>query len=717
MIRRGIPGSFAGYWQFAGFLKQSLIIFFILISGSLLSQVVRLSGHISDTDSNLVVGATVIVKGTTLGAVTDSKGFFQINKIKPGTYTLRISLLSYETQEKTVSLVKENSTVDIKLQESNINLNEVVITGTKSEKSLKNVPVITQVISGLKMRELGITNVADALQIMVPGLDVSQFGTRVSITMQGMDAKYVLFLIDGERIAGEVNGDIDYSMLNLENIDRIEVIKGASSSLYGSNAIGGVINIITRKITEPFEGKLFGRYSAYNELISGGGISLKKGMIGSRTGFNYSRTDGYDLTADSQYEWTQNPYSSLSLNQKFEITPGPRFMLTPYAGYYQFERGNVSARPAHDLYQDFKAGLRGKYYTEKHSFDFSYYRDQYNTYNILELLDNSKDLVSYDIIQTLRTQGNFNVSDRNNLIAGLEYNYESLYSIRNEGGLKGVGEAVMYVQEDLQIWDRWNIVAGIRASNHSSYGFNAAPKISLLFRQGLFNFRTSAGTGFRSPSLKELYMNFDHFGEWYIIGNQDLKPETSRYISGSAEFLKPWNNSSVTVYHNTLDNMITDRWLPDSAQLTRQYQNVASASVNGVDIISKQKIWRGLWLSTGYSYVRSIDEQTELQLYGTTKHSGSISADYNYRKKDYSLTAQVYCKLMGEKFYEITDDSLYMDRAYTSFRATVSQEYKWVRVAVGIDNLFDVVLPQNLDFISPGRRFFVGLSIDFGKMK
>jgi outer membrane receptor for ferrienterochelin and colicins len=150
--------------------------------------------------------------------------------------------------------------------------------------------------------------------------------------------------------------------------------------------------------------------------------------------------------------------------------------------------------------------------------------------------------------------------------------------------------------------------------------------------------------------------------------------------------------------------------------LTRQYQNVASATVYGVDIISKQKIWRGLSLSSGYSYVHSTDDQTGLQLYGTTRHSGSISADYNYHKKDYSLTAQIYCKLMGEKFYEITDDSLYMDRAYSSFRVTVSQEYKWVRVAVGIDNLFDVVLPQNLDFISPGRRFFVGLSIDFGKM-
>lgn len=698
-------------------MKQFLFLFLLLIPGVVYSQDANLSGHITGIDSSFVSGATIVLKGTTRGTIADSKGFYSFKKMDSGIYTLRVSLIGYETQENTVVVREGENSADFVLKESNINLNEVVVTGTRSEKTLKNVPVLTQVISAGQMLNLGITNVTDALQNMVPGLDVSQFGTRTSITLQGMDAKYVLFLVDGERIAGEVNGDIDYSMLNMENIDRIEIIKGASSSLYGSNAIGGVINIITKRITESFEGKLYSRYSKYNELISGGSISLKEGIIGSRTGFNYSRTDGYDVTPESPHDWTQNPYSSFSINQKFEITPGSRLSLVPYFGYYQFARGNVSARPAHDLYQDLNAGLKGHYYFGEHSIDFSYYRDRYNTFNVLELLNNKKDRVSYDIIQTLRTQGNFHFSDRNNLIAGFEYNYESLFSIRNEGGLKGEAEGVVYVQEDLRPGEKWNIVAGIRASHHTSYGLNVAPKISLLLKLGSINFRTSAGTGFRSPALKELYMNFDHFGEWYIIGNRELKPESSRYISGSAEFSNPWNNSSVSVYRNSLTNMITDRWLTDSVQLTRQYQNVASASVYGIDILSKQKIIRGLLLSTGYSYVHSLDNQTGFQLYGTVKHSGNISADYNYRKKNYSFSAQILCKLMGEKFYEITPEGTYSDRAYSSWRITVSQEYKWVRLSTGLDNAFNVTIPQNLDFISPGRRFFVGLNIDFGKIR
>jgi outer membrane receptor for ferrienterochelin and colicins len=389
----------------------------------------------------------------------------------------------------------------------------------------------------------------------------------------------------------------------------------------------------------------------------------------------------------------------------------------PYLTYYQFERGNVSARPAHDLYIDLNAGLKGQYYFGKNSIDFSYYRDRYNTYDVLELLNNKRDTASYDFIQTVRTQGNFHLTDKNNLTAGLEYNYERLFSTRVAGGLKSANEAVFYVQEDIRFGERWDLVAGMRASNHSNYGFNAAPKISVMFKQGFLNFRASAGTGFRSPALKELYFNFDHFGEFYVIGNPQLKPESSKYISGSVEFTKPWNNSSVTVYRNVLSNMITNRWLPDTVQLIQQYENVSSASVNGIDFISKQKIFNGFWLSAGYSYVRSHDNETQLQLYGTTKHSGNIAADYNFRKKDYSFTAQVYCKLMGEKFYEITTDGTSRDRPYADWRITISQEYKWLRISVGLDDVFNIVIPQNIDFISPGRRFFVGMNIDFGKIK
>src|SRR5664280_808156 len=326
-----------------------IISFLFIIPSVIFSQGVKLSGRVTDSDTSVIAGATISITGTTYGTVTDKMGYYKISKIEPGTYTIRASFVGFETEEQKVTIHYDDvNSLNFSLKEANIDLNEVVVTGTKSEKTIKNVPVLTQVISARKMLELGLTNVTDALQTMVPGINVSHQGTLVTVTLQGMDAKYVLFLIDGERIAGEVDGDIDYSMLNLQNIDRIEVIKGASSSLYGSNAIGGVINIITKKINEPFDAKFYSRYSKYNELYSGGSIALKKGIIGSRTSINFSRTDGYDVTPETPHDWTQNPYNSFSVNQKFEITPTPHLFLVPYFTYYQFERGNVSARPAHD---------------------------------------------------------------------------------------------------------------------------------------------------------------------------------------------------------------------------------------------------------------------------------------------------------------------------------------------------------------------------------
>lgn len=695
-------------------------LFLILsVPSVLFAQGLKLTGHVTGADTTMLAGVTISLEGTNFGTVTDEHGNYIIGKIKPGNYTVRASFIGFETQERKVSILSKDARLDFSLAQSDIDLNEVVVTGTKSEKMLKNVPVLTQVISARKMLELGITNATEALQTMVPGLNVSHNGTLVIVTLQGLSARYVLFLIDGERIAGELNGDIDYSMLNLENIDHIEVIKGASSSLYGSNAIGGVINIITRKITQPFDAKFYSRYSKYNELYSGGNIGLKKGILGSLTSFNIGHTDGYDITPESSHDWTQNPFTTYQISQKFEITPTENLSLTPYLTYYQFERGNVSARPVHDLYRDLSGGLKGRYFFGESSLDFSYYRDRYNTYTILEELNNRKDTASYDFIQTYRVQGNIHLSDNNSLTAGLEYNTEELYSIRVDGGLKNVSEAVFYLQEDVRFGGHWDLIAGLRGSNNSNYGFHIAPKVSLMYKQGPLNFRASAGTGFRSPSLKELYFKFDHFGEFFFIGNSQLVPESSKYISGSIEYSKPWNNTSVVLYKNALSNLITDEPLPlpDTVEPVRQYQNIASASVYGLDLLMKQKIVKGLWMTVGYSYVHSRDNETHNQLHGTAKNSGNISVDYNFSKKDYSFTAQLYGQLVGERLYLDQNGADAFDRAYSSWRLTISQGYKWLRISTGLDNIFGVVIPNNYDFISPGRRFFVGVNVDFGKIK
>ena len=155
--------------------------------------------------------------------------------------TLPLAAQNVRQEQDTVSYMNDDP----------FNLEQIVVTATRTEKKIKNTPVITQIITSKQIEERGTGNIQDLLTQEVPGLNFQEVGYGTSIDIQGLGSKHILFLIDGERIAGENGGNIDYSRINLYNIDHIEIVKGASSALYGSQAMGGVINIITRKAKGP----------------------------------------------------------------------------------------------------------------------------------------------------------------------------------------------------------------------------------------------------------------------------------------------------------------------------------------------------------------------------------------------------------------------------------------------------------------------------------
>ena len=146
-----------------------------------------------------------------------------------------------------------------------INIDQVVVTGTRTPKLLKDSPILTRVISEKDIKKVDATNISDLMQAELPGIEFTySMNQQVSLNMQGFSGNSVLFLVDGERLAGETLDNIDYSRLNLADVGRIEIVKGASSSLYGSNAVGGVINLISRELTKPWEASVSARYGSHN---------------------------------------------------------------------------------------------------------------------------------------------------------------------------------------------------------------------------------------------------------------------------------------------------------------------------------------------------------------------------------------------------------------------------------------------------------------------
>ena len=203
--------------------------------------------------------------------------------VDKGYQVMQVSYFGYQTEEKELNVHSDIFDMNFKLTESAINLDDVVITATKTEKSLKEVPVITKLITVKDLEKKDAVDIKDILLTEIPGIEFSSMGGGITIKMQGLDGKYVLFLVDGERMAGETEGSIDFNRLDANNIERIEVVKGASSALYGSSAMAGVVNIITKTNKDKFNVKLNSRYGSFNEYKLGGTIGFKEKNFSSTT--------------------------------------------------------------------------------------------------------------------------------------------------------------------------------------------------------------------------------------------------------------------------------------------------------------------------------------------------------------------------------------------------------------------------------------------------
>ena len=178
-----------------------------------------------------------------------------------------------------------------------VELEPVVVTASHSPKALKDAPVVTRLITLHDIKITDATNIQDLLIQEIPGLEFGfAMSQETSLNMSGFGGNAVLFLVDGERMAGETMDNVDYSRMNLDNVGRIEIVKGASSALYGSNAVGGVINIISRENLEPWTANVNSRYNSFgHEWRNGANFSFNTEKWNSQTSFQHTTVDPINL--------------------------------------------------------------------------------------------------------------------------------------------------------------------------------------------------------------------------------------------------------------------------------------------------------------------------------------------------------------------------------------------------------------------------------------
>lgn len=672
-------------------------------------------GVVLDEDGRPLPGASVWVKGSTIGAGTDSDGEFNLSLRKGGEQVLRFSFTGYIPQEYTL---QQDITLPliIRLKPAENSLEEVVVTGTRTPKPLKDVPVLTRVISEEHIQQLNPPDLQTLLEFEMPGLQFGQaHGSGLpELQFQGAAGGYVLFLVDGERLAGEgSSNNIDYSRIDVDNIKRIEIVKGPMSTIFGSQAMGGVVNIITKDADRPFTGNVSAQYSDKGDrkyTISGGS---RRDRFSSYTTLSYRFRDAY--TVDDQEGFVTE--TELPDGTIVKDTSG---MLA--ASVKGNEIWQVAQKFGYSFTDDFKLVLNGSYYNnhvqEVHE---SKAQDVYSTYTVNPclyytlkdnhlltlsyLMENYEKRVQYRQAPTEKEYGDFTNTLRLNysgqigkhtLTAGLELNTQYLqhYWFDNGSGRKFDAQTyVLYLQEEWKMSDRFTAVAGIRSDCRSDYGFHASPKVSLMYRTGIWALRGGYGMGFRLPSLKELHSEYDMGGQgmFMIYGNENLKPETSHEGTLSVEVNKGIFNGSVSGYYTKYKDEIALGLTEDGKD--QQYYNVKDGSRGGVDVIAQFRFRFGLTLQGSYAYV-DANEKLEGRNASTARpHSLTFGANYSRKVGQVKLSASLNGRWMSRvDVWHKSDGNYVLEpfEALTLCNLNLAGNFpRGFKLILGIDNLLN----------------------------
>ena len=705
-----------------------------------------IKGVVMTANGEPLAGASIVVEGTNINCGSNSKGEFSLNVQKDKVYKLRVSYLGYTPRLITVP-ASGHPPLKIKLQPSETALNELVVTGSRYERQLKDVPVITRVISREEIETVNPVDFTTLLEYTLPGIQFyyNTMSQVPEITYQGMDAKAVLFLLDGERISGE-SGDsnIDYSRFNINDIERIEVVRGAASTLYDSRAIGGVINIITKKSVRPFTASMHTRYAGKKgqSYSASAGVNLHR--FSSLTSFGWRKRDSY-LVKDEQGKQKEiiNPdgsvtksktdpvafniygYSIMDISQKLSYNFSDRFTGSARISYYTNKRDKYDNARYYQRYRDLILSGKLKWqFADNQNLDLSYIRDNYIKDNVYV---DDDERVYGNVNSTIRLYytGMFG---KHTLSGGVDLLREDMkHHFMKDTATVHMNQYSFCLQDDWQLTDKMNVVVGVRGDKGGSYRLHFTPKVSVLYRPlKTITLRAGYSQGYRIPNLKELYQEFNMGGMGIMMyGNKDLKPEEGTQISASVEYDYKGLNLSVSTYHNRYKNKISYEYISPGKSWNMKYVNALNVKTTGVEVTANYKLPFGLRFSGGYSYVYDYDERDGYNMSWVRPHSARLSSVYKHRfgKTTESVAFNTSWVSSITRYAYSSSDKAYTKTKYdprTLCSLNLRSELpRGIAIGLMVDNIFNyrdkavdsaVQLPEN------GRTFVATVSVNIADM-
>jgi len=618
-------------------------------------------------------------------------------------------------------------------------LDEVVVTATRVPKALKNVPITVQVVTAEDIRKSHSIDFKSFLETEFSGINFTYNGGMPNINMMGFDGKYVLFLINGERMAGEAFDNVDYDRLNLDNIERIEVIKGAASSLYGSNALGGVINIITKKVRKPFEGNVGYVYDTSEGHKTNLTVGTNQKWFDLSVASFYRKRDPYVITDKEplveRYEngTIKSQYSLNSMNVAgftvYNVEPTVRLKFSPKAdisitpNYYFSERkGGVEvSEKLRDRYYNY--GVQGSSNIdlgERSHLELSGSYDRYDKFNYY-VIPKEQEKKYQNVLWRGGAQFNSVLFGNNTTVLGIETQSDELLDKRFTNSTELTRQQAQtysaFLQQDIALTESLSLVAGARYDYHDLFKGFPTYRLTAMYRVEPFTFRGGYASGFRSPTLKELYSNWFHpwGGGFQIVGNENLKPEKSDNLTFSVDYsYGKFDFTAITQYskvHDKIDN--TEEKDANGKLIAIKKKNLnGNSTIVSSELSATYRPSKSFRLKASYGYHNMDRRRSEIR-----PHTVTFKAEYIPKREAlYIPNVIVTGKYVSDtKLYsEDTDKKLYYAEyeGYNEVHLQLSSRLPYhFTLSAGVNNVFDYT-PNVVGFyssITPGRTYYVGL--------
>ncbi|MDD4899478.1 MAG: TonB-dependent receptor [Candidatus Omnitrophica bacterium] len=589
-------------------------------------------------------------------------------------------------------------------------LDEIVVTPSRTEESAGSTSRKVDVITSGDIESSGGKDLSEVLteKAAIDIIDYGGIGGQKTIRMRGSTSSQVLVLMDGRPLNSPRDGTVDLSSIPVENVERMEVVYGPTSNLYGSSAMGGTVNIITKTPPKEKQETHFttsaGTFKTYLErLVHGGRVGR----------FGYLVSGGYESSAGFR---TNTAFNSKDFNTKLEYDPNEQNNILFSGGFLKNLQGVPG--PVNNPDVDDKQRNLKNYLDLAWSFKLDKTTELtskiYNNYDRIEFMPNRMDSV-FDTgagksIHATQTRGiNLQLAkelfERNRFVGGLSYigNFnDSTETAKHKYNIKAA-----YFDDQFDLTKKIKLSLGVRVDDYSNFGTQASPSFTFLYKFNDNNkLHSVISRSFRAPTFNDLYWPNDGFTR----GNPNLKPEKGSTAElGFESRLNKYYQASLTYYRSNYDELIN--WAPESADPLAIWSptNIGSAVIQGVELEQQINLTNYFEIGLGYTYLLAKDRK----LHKFLNYQPQDKADFSLKFHDLNgLLLEFRGEFTGTRFHDA--ENTVKVKPYFVLNFAASKKFKHgITYYLNLDNLLGKKYQAVRNYPSPGFSVTNGLKFDF----